>query len=160
MSERISDVDDVEGSRMSFSRGDDPYSTQVTASSDEAEVSSFKLDEVNDLSLCEVVSNGVIDFDERIWVSNGSSIMGDDERNPLWSKRHPPDSEKLVCCLILRDLVENESSFDVIEDSEVVVGLVNGHDICLFNKEYLSSLLVIRTSIEAVKAVTVRFRIL
>lgn len=61
--------------------------------------------------------------------SDSSSIVGDEERNSLGSELDFLDLEELVGSLLSGDSVNGESTFDVVEESEVFTGLLDGDDI-------------------------------
>jgi len=125
VSGRIPDMNDVDGTRMSFSRCNDTHSTQVVTSGNKAKVSSFKLDKVDNLALIKVVSDSVMNLDQGVWVSNGSAIMSDQVRDSFASLCNLLDSKKFVRGLILGDSMENKPSLDIIHESEIVSSLVN-----------------------------------
>lgn len=61
--------------------------------------------------------------------SDSSSIVSDKERNSLGSELDFLDLEELVGSLLSGDSVDGESTFDVVEESEVFTRLLNGDDI-------------------------------
>jgi hypothetical protein len=67
---RIFDVDDVEAAIMTFTMRDDAHTTHVTPTCDHGDGSSVELDEIGNLARSQIDLDSVIDFDERIWVSN------------------------------------------------------------------------------------------
>jgi hypothetical protein len=67
---RIFDVDDVEASIMTFTMRDDTHATHITSARDHGNGSGVELDEIGDLARSQIDLDSVIDFDERIWVSN------------------------------------------------------------------------------------------
>lgn len=122
-------MDDVEGSRMSFSVGDDADSTQIVSSSHHAEVSSLEFDEVENLPFRDVPSDGVIHLNEWIWIPDSSPVMSDQEGNAFRSSGHFLHSQQLVRSFFGRDFVENEPSFHVVQESEMVASLLDLDDI-------------------------------
>lgn len=129
MSKRIPNVDDVERSRMSFSVSDDTNSTQIVSSGNHAEVSSFEFDEVKDLTLSDVPPDGIIHLNEWIRIPDSSSIMSDQEGNTFRSSGYFFHSEQLVRSFLRRDFVENEPSFDVVQESEMIASLFDFNDV-------------------------------
>jgi len=70
VSKGIPNMDNVEGSRMSFPRCNNTNSSQVMSSSNHTQVPGFKLDEVHfsflvntDFAVLQIVSNGIVDLD-------------------------------------------------------------------------------------------------
>ena len=66
----ILDVDDIEASIMTFTMRNNTYTTHVTPTCDHGNGSSVELDEIGNLAGSQIDLDGVIDFDDRIWVSN------------------------------------------------------------------------------------------
>ena len=84
MSSGILDVDNVERARMSFSGGDHSDATQIVATSDHDQVARVELDVVLDLTVLEVETDRVVDFDVWVWVSDGAAVVSDDHWDALW----------------------------------------------------------------------------
>ncbi|GMT32155.1 hypothetical protein PFISCL1PPCAC_23452, partial [Pristionchus fissidentatus] len=125
----VLDVDDVEGSRVTLTLGDDSDATDVTASGDHGEVSGVELDEVGDLGGVDIEDNGVINLDMGVRVSDGTAIVGDDEGNSLGSNGHLGDLAKLEVTLLGGDAVADETALGVVEETESLVGLLDVDDI-------------------------------
>ena len=70
-------MDDVKGPVVLLPVGDHAHSSQVTSAHDHNEVPDVKLDKVGDLSSGNVNAYSVIDSNERIRITNGTTIMGD-----------------------------------------------------------------------------------
>lgn len=60
---------------MAFSVCDNSDSPQVTAADNHDDVSQCKLDKLSDFARFQVELYCVIDFDERVWVPDGSAIV-------------------------------------------------------------------------------------
>lgn len=65
----------------------------------------------------------------RVRVADGSSIVGDQERNALWSDREFLDFGELDVALLGCDTMSDEATLGVIQKSECFVGLLNRDDI-------------------------------
>jgi len=99
------------------------------ASSNCAKISSFELDEVQNLAGRNIKSDDIVNLDQRVWITDGSAIVRNKVRNALWAGSHFLDAAKLVFCFLGGNLVEDKSALDVIQQTEVVSGLFNGDDI-------------------------------
>lgn len=119
----------IKSSNVLFPVDDDTRSAHVTSTSNHDNVASVELDEVNDFALLKVKLYGVIDLDEGIWVTDCSSIVGDDMRDTLGAYSDPSDLEKLVGGLPGGDTVNSEATLDVVEETEMLPGFLNGNDI-------------------------------
>ena len=73
--------------------------------------------------------DGVVDLDVWVRESDGSSVVGDDVRNLSLADLLLGDLAELEFSLLGVNSVWLESSLDVIEDSEVLVGLLNGDNV-------------------------------
>ena len=122
-------MNNVEATDVLLTVRDDTATTPVTATGDEGEVASVKLDKVGDLALLKVELDGVVDLDQRVRVTDGSAIVGDDVRNTLGAKRDLLDLKEFVGSLLRGDAVDGETALDIVKETEVLVGLLNRDDI-------------------------------
>ena len=81
-------MDDVEGSLVPLSVGDDTHSAQVTATSYHHDVAYIKLDEVADLARGNINPDSIIYFDLRVGVADGPAVMSHTVRDALSSHLH------------------------------------------------------------------------
>jgi len=122
-------MDDIETSNVLFTVDDNTGPSHVAPTSDDHDISSIKLDKVDDLALLDIVLDGIVDMDEGVRVTNGATVVGDDVRNTLRTEGDSADFEKLVLRFLRSDSVDCESALDIIEESEVLARLFNGDDI-------------------------------
>jgi len=108
---------------------DGAHTTQVTASSDHAQVATVELDVVSDFAGTDVDLDGVVDLDEGVWVADGAGIMGAQVWDTLGPNPHLADFAELVLGFFLSDAVDNEAPLDVVDQAEVLTSLVDGDDI-------------------------------
>jgi len=125
----ILDVDDVEGSRMSFTVHDDAHSPQVTASGHHADIPGLELDKVGDLAGSDVDLDAVLRLDQRIRVSDGASIRGGEVGDSLGADRHLLDDAELVSGFFFADAMHLVSALDVVDESEVLSALLHLDDV-------------------------------
>jgi len=92
----VLNVDNVERARVTLTVNDGTNSPQVTTTSNHAQISRVKLDEVHNFSSCNFQLNCVIDLDQRVRVANGAAIMGGKERDSLRSDLHTSNLAELV----------------------------------------------------------------
>ena len=62
-------------------------------------------------------------------VSDGSAVVGDNVGNLVLAHGPALDGAELECCLLGVDLVSLEATFSVVEDSEVLSGLLNANNV-------------------------------
>lgn len=146
-------MDNIEGSRVTFTVDDGTNSSQISSASDHAQVSRFELDEVLDLAGGNVQLDCVINLHQWIRVTDGAPIMGGDERNTFGSDLDALDFAQFVLLndeeggvrvifsqvfnsdfylgFLSGNSVDGESSLDIIDQSEELSGLVDGDDIYL-----------------------------
>jgi hypothetical protein len=152
----VLDVDDVERTRMSFARRDRADATQIVTTSDHDQVARVELDVVLDLVVLQVQAECVVDLDVRVRVAEGATVVGDQKGHALGADEQLLDFAELVLetqtfkrntirnnrkisiintksktnlSLLLGDTVNGESSLNVIDKSEELVGLLDGQDI-------------------------------
>jgi len=108
---------------------DDTNTTSVTTTSDHAQVTSIEFYVFGDGTSFDIKDNGIVDLDVWVWVSDGTSIVGNDEWNTLLGNTLLGDLAELVSSFFSGDSVDSESTFDVIDKSEGFVGLLECDDI-------------------------------
>ena len=154
MTESILDVDDVEGTRMTFTSNDRANSPQVTTTGDHAQVARFKLDEVHNFVGGDVELNSVVNFHQRIGVTDGAAVMGCNEGNALWTNLDSSYFAKLVLQrkmlmkysvisidsiyfgFLSSNSVDGKSTLDIVDQAEKFTSLFNGDDICEKNTPF------------------------
>lgn len=125
----ISDVDNIETTQMSVSGGQNTDSTNIVTLNAVNEVTGLELDEVEDLARFDVDLDGVVDIDIGVGVSDGSTVVGDDVRNFIGANLLSGDLAELVLSFLRLDGSKDESTLNVVEDSEVLTSLSDGDDI-------------------------------
>merc|ERR1719427_222244 len=108
---------------------DDADTTEITASGHHANGSRFELDKVRDLSGCDIDLDAVLRFDQGIRGSDGAAIGRCQVRNALRSDRNLLDDAKLVGGLLFTDAMHLVSSFDVVNEAEVLSALLHLDDV-------------------------------
>jgi len=68
-------------------------------------------------------------LDERIWVSDGTAVVGNQIGDSSWAGGNLNDTAELIFSLFGSDFVEDEATLDVVQDSEIVIGLFDGQDV-------------------------------
>ena len=66
----------------------------------------------------------------RIRITDGTGIVGGDEEHVVGSNGHLLELAELEVALLSSDAVADEAALDVIENTEGLVGLLDGDDIC------------------------------
>lgn len=127
--QRILDVDNIETSNVLFAVHNDTSTTHVTTTSDHDNVASVKLDKVGDFALLKIELDSVVDLDERIGITDGAAVVGNDVGDTTSTESDLLDFEELVGSLFRSDAVNGESALDIVEETEVFVGLFDGDDI-------------------------------
>jgi len=122
-------VNNIKASRMSFSVFNDSDSASVSTTSDQTQVSDLEFDEVSDLSCVNFVLDHIIFLDQRIRVANGSTIMCHKVWNSLVSNFDLSNLAQFVLGFNFRDWVNNEATFDIPKETEVLRGLGNVDDV-------------------------------
>ena len=125
----VLDVDDVEGSGMSLARHDGSHPTGVTSSGDHAQVARVELDGVLDLAGGDVHLDAVVHLDDGVGVADGPAIGGVQVGHGVGAGLDLPDLAELVLGLLGSDPVHGEPALHVVDDAEVLAGLLDLDDI-------------------------------
>merc|ERR1712212_320829 len=108
---------------------DDADTPQITASRYHANVARLELDVIGDLAGSDVDFDAVLSFDDGIRISDGASVGGCEIRNPFGADANFFDDAKLVSRLFLTDTMDLVSSFDVVDEPEVLSALLHFDDV-------------------------------
>lgn len=122
-------MDDIETTIVALTVGDDTNTTHVATTGDHGDSSSVEADEVGDLSGLDVNLDGVVDLDGGVGVTDGAGIVGDEVWDTLGAKLDTLDLAELVAGLGLRDAVDGEAPLGVVDEAEVLAGLLDGDDV-------------------------------
>lgn len=139
----VLEVDNVKRSGVLLLVDHDSDAANIGTTGDHAQVSDIELDVVDDLTRLDIKLDGIVNLDERVSETDSSTVVGNevgdsllltsveavDTDGGLVTDGNLLDSAELVLSFIGVDLVEGETSLDVIHKSEVFVGLVNGDDV-------------------------------
>jgi len=68
-------------------------------------------------------------LDERVWVPDGATIMSNQIGNSSRASRNLNNTTELIFSFLRGDLVEDEATLDIVQDSEIVICLFDGQDI-------------------------------
>ena len=131
----ILNVDNLETTNVTLTVNDNTNTTHVTTTSSHADVTDLELDEVSDLGGLNIVTDGVVGLDQRIGITDGATIVGDNVRDTLGTELNLANLAKLVLGLLLSDAVDSETSLNVIDETELLTGLLDGDDIWIDGKE-------------------------
>jgi hypothetical protein len=125
----VFDVDNIKTSNVLLSVHNDTRPAHIASASNHNNVSSVKLDKVSNLALIEIIFNGIVGLDIRIRITNCASIVGDDVRNATVTNSYSADFQELVGGFFSCDTVDGETTFDIIEESEVLSRFFDTDDI-------------------------------
>ena len=150
--EDVADTDNVEAAEVALTVNDDTRASHVASAGGHDKVPGLELDVVDDLVLVEVELDRVVDLrcanrgsvprmsrmgsraahlDGRVRVTDGASVVGDNEGDTLGTELHLLDLEELVGGLLGGDAVDGEATLDVVKKAEVLAGLLNRDDVCV-----------------------------
>jgi len=121
----VLDVDNVEGTGMLLLGHDDSNSAGVTTTSDHAQVSNIKGDDILDFTSSQIQLDSVVDFDDRIGVPDGPTVSGVQMGYHSLAGLFVSNFAKLVLGLGCGNPVDSESAFSVVDDSEVLASLLD-----------------------------------
>merc|ERR1719312_1503506 len=114
---------------MPLPRHNGSHTSTVSPSSAHAEDASVEPDGILDLASGNVHLDAVVNPDGRVWEANGSTIRGVQEGDILRSSLDLTDTAQLVLSLSCGDAVHDEPALHVVDDAEVLAGLLDLDDI-------------------------------
>ena len=114
---------------MSLFVGDYTNSSQFSTSSHHTQVPRVELDEVSYFACLQINLNGVVHLDEGIRVPNSTSIMGHQVRDSFCAHKDLSHFAQFVLGLLRCNTMNSKATLGVIDQTEVLSGLVNADDI-------------------------------
>merc|ERR1719221_2104016 len=85
--------------------------------------------EIFDLSGRDVEADGIESLGVRVRETNGATIVGGAMSDTLGTLLNGLDTEELVLSLLSSDLVDDETTLAVVQETEVFLGLLQRDDI-------------------------------
>jgi len=122
-------VYDVKATVMPLAVSDDAYTSHVAATSDHGNHTSVKMNEVRDFAGSKINLDGIVNFDGRVGISDGSSIMSNKEWNALPPKLDSLDLAQLILRLFSLDAMHSKPTLGIIDQPKVLASLVDRDDI-------------------------------
>lgn len=128
-SERVTNVNNVETTRMTFTTGNHTCTTLVTTTGDHHAGARVEFDMFEHLALLDAELDRVTCANDRVGVTKSAAIVRDNVRDALGAQFDLLHLKQLVARLLGRDAVHDKATLDVVEDAEVLARLVNRDDI-------------------------------
>jgi hypothetical protein len=107
----------------------DACPAHVAPTGNQNNVSGVKFDEVGDLALLEIKFNSVVDFNSRIGITNCASVVGDDVGNSTGANSYSANFQEFVGGFLRCDMVDGKTTFDIVEESEMLSRFLDRDDI-------------------------------
>ena len=125
----ILDMDDFKTTLMLFTMSNDTNTTHVITTSDIANISRVKLDKFSDFTSFQINLDGVVDLDQWVWVTDGTTIVSNGIWDSLGTELDLFHLGKLVLGFFFSDAMDGETTLDIIDETKVFTSLFNGDDI-------------------------------
>ena len=125
----ILDVDDLERTRVTLTVHQGTDAANIVTSDGHDEVANFELQPVEDLAGGDLDADGVVGLDLRIGEADGAAVMGATVRVALLADGDLVDLAQLVRGLLGGDGVDGETTLGVPDETEVLLGLLDGDDV-------------------------------
>jgi len=122
-------MDNIKAPDVLLSMHNDTSPAHVAPTSNENNVSGVKFDDVSDLALLEIIFDSVVDFNNRIGITNCASVVGDNVGNSVGANSYSADFQELVGGFFRCDTVDGETTLDIVEESEVLARFFDRDDI-------------------------------
>ena len=120
----------IETSSVLLTVNNDASTAHVTSTSDHNDVTGIELDEISDFVLLKVELDSIVNFDGRIGVPDGTTVVGNDVRDTLSTESQLLHLAELVGSFFRGNTVDGEATLDVVQKTEVFTGFLQGHNIC------------------------------
>ena len=125
----ILDVSNIERTRVLLDVLENTNTTQIVTASDHGEVSRGELDVIDDLSGGQVDLDGVLLTNIGVGVTESATVVSGEEGDGLVSELSLANLAELELGFLRGDAVRDKAALDVIEETEMLVGLLDGDDI-------------------------------
>merc|ERR1719466_286567 len=103
-----------------FDSDNDTDATLVSTTCDLGNVTTFKVYEVFNLLIFHIIDNGIVNFDHRVGVTDSPSIISDDHRDSFGPSDFLHHLTQFEFSLLSSDSVGQESTFVIIQDTEIL----------------------------------------
>lgn len=127
--QNILDVDNVKAAQVPLSVNNHTRSSHVTSAGDHDNVAGLEFDVVDNLVLDKVKLDSVVDLDGGVGVTDGTAVVGENVRDTLGAELVLANLAKLESGLLGGDTVDSETALDVVEETEVLAGALEGDDV-------------------------------
>jgi len=134
VADSVLNVDDVEAAKVALSVDDGADTADIVTAGDQDNVTRSEMAMGNNFSGFEVIFDGVIHLNIGVWVADGPSIVCGEIGDLVGAECLPPDLQQFKLSLRLLDLLEDESSLDVVHDSVVLLDLGKTQDVYATSK--------------------------
>lgn len=139
----VTEVGNLEATGVLLTTNEGTDTTNVSSTSDHAEVTNLELDVADDFASLKIDLDSVVDLDEGIGILDSAAIVSHDVRNggslaglervvtngSFLGLGLLLDTAKFELGLLSLNGDESEATLDIIKQAEVLIGLVNGDDI-------------------------------
>lgn len=122
-------MDDVVATDVLLTMDDDTSTAHVATTSDHNNITGVELDEVGDFASFELELDSVVDLDQRVRITDGAAVVGNNVWDALSTNTSLLDLQKLVGSLLGGDAVNGKAALDVVEKTEVLARLLEGDNV-------------------------------
>ena len=126
----VLDVNNFKATNVTFTVNELTNTTNVTTTSNHDNVTDVELDEIFNLASFEVEADGVVSLDQRIRVTDGTTIVGGDVGNTLSTNQNLLNLAQFVLGFFISDAVNSKATFNVIDETEVFTSFFNLDNVC------------------------------
>lgn len=122
-------VNDLERAWMLLAVDDGADTSQISAASHHDEIARLEANVIGDFAGGDVELDRVVDLDGWVRIADGAAIVRDEEWDFLGRHSEAFHLAELVFSFISSDTVNGEASLDVIDETEELASLLDGHDV-------------------------------
>merc|ERR1711957_211085 len=125
MSNGILEMTHLERTRMALTVRNDTDTSDIVSASDHHGVACLELHVIQDFASLGVKTDGVVDLDVRVRVSDGPAIVCDTVWDCLGTSQNLLHTAELVACFLLCDLMQDEAGLGVVQQAEILLRLLD-----------------------------------
>jgi len=125
----ILQVNDVVRTRVLLASLNDTNSTKIVTTNDHGKVSNIEGNMSNDAVALQGELDGILNLDHGIGITDGATVMSDEVRDGVLAHGNILNLAELELGLLLRDAVDVEATLGIVQETEVLAGLGDAHDV-------------------------------
>lgn len=114
---------------MSFAVDNGTDTTQISASGDHAQIARIEFNVIGDFRRGDVQLDGVVGLDHWIWITDGASVVRNQEWYALGTQLCLLDLAQLVFGFFGRNTMDGKATLNVVDQTEMFTSFFDGNNV-------------------------------